>query len=828
MKGNLFCLLLLHCFCALTAKGQLVINELMQSNVDCVMDDINEFPDSWVELYNVGTQPVLLNQYRLGVTNDAGEAWKMPYKLLKPHEYILVFCDKAGKGLHTHFRLESGNGCSVYLFHGEEVVDKVVNLNKQPAPNTSYGRLLDGDNDWGYQAVATPYKENCRQLAVGVLGNPVFSDEGRVITDSDTVELTLSFPDETPAGTVIHYTFDGTEPTLDSPTYSTPLIIDSTCVLRAKLFCDGWLSPPSTTHSFIYFPNNRPLTLPVVSIVTDNRFLYDSILGIYVDGEYEPGYKNYSHNWRRPINFEFFEQANAKGVLNQLCETRVMGNSSRDNYLKSLVVYAHKRFGVKRLDYEFFPDQRPGITDFKSIVLRNAGTDYDGLYLRDGIIQRTVAQHVDLDWQAWRPVIVYFNGEYKGVLCVRDRSNEDNVYTYYDGLEDIDMVVDWEELKKGEWNNFLDFRTFYNEKGHTLEEYAQRMDWKEYLNLMSMNLFYNNQDFPGNNFVMWRPRVEGGKWRFIAKDTDLGLGLNSLYRNNYYYPILTWLYTPGYDDAMFWGNSKYATQLFRSLMEDADFNREFIDCTSVYMGDFMNERGTRAVWDSMYEMIKTEYPFFREVVDSGRSEKPNYKWELSVTREWIAKRTDFFYQHLSVFYHLGKPIPLTIHRGNGEELEDVDISVNGVQLSEGLFDGKWYANRHLVVECSRNNYPDKMGWVVTTISEEGDTVISLIDGTRYETDMPLASRMTISLIGGDVSGIDSFTDVNRTWRWHKENGHLVVVGVKGGVPVSLLDARGMVLDRVLSSGADIRMPLDRSNALMVLRVGKDYVKLSSP
>jgi hypothetical protein len=34
------------------SHAQLVINEMMQSNVDCVMDDANEFPDSWVELYN--------------------------------------------------------------------------------------------------------------------------------------------------------------------------------------------------------------------------------------------------------------------------------------------------------------------------------------------------------------------------------------------------------------------------------------------------------------------------------------------------------------------------------------------------------------------------------------------------------------------------------------------------------------------------------------------------------------------------------------------------------------------------------------------------------
>ena len=32
------------------SHAQLIINELMQSNIDCVMDDINEFPDSWVEL----------------------------------------------------------------------------------------------------------------------------------------------------------------------------------------------------------------------------------------------------------------------------------------------------------------------------------------------------------------------------------------------------------------------------------------------------------------------------------------------------------------------------------------------------------------------------------------------------------------------------------------------------------------------------------------------------------------------------------------------------------------------------------------------------------
>ena len=44
-------------------KGQLKISELMQSNIDCLMDDLNDFPDYWVELYNCGTTHVSLGKY---------------------------------------------------------------------------------------------------------------------------------------------------------------------------------------------------------------------------------------------------------------------------------------------------------------------------------------------------------------------------------------------------------------------------------------------------------------------------------------------------------------------------------------------------------------------------------------------------------------------------------------------------------------------------------------------------------------------------------------------------------------------------------------------
>ncbi len=96
--------------CGLTANAQLVINELMQSNIDCLMDDLKEFPDSWVELYNPSDSPCPLDGYQMGLLPDDSTAWALPSGTLPAHGYLIVFCDREDKGRHTPFRLESGKG----------------------------------------------------------------------------------------------------------------------------------------------------------------------------------------------------------------------------------------------------------------------------------------------------------------------------------------------------------------------------------------------------------------------------------------------------------------------------------------------------------------------------------------------------------------------------------------------------------------------------------------------------------------------------------------------------------------------------------------------
>ena len=230
-----------------TEAPNLVINEVMQSNVDCIMDDIKEFPDSWVELYNPTDAAINLKDYKIGVKKKVEKAWQLPNMSVAAKGYDLIYCDKASEDegvstLHTNFRLESGKDGNIFLFKGDEVVDKLESMAKQPAPNIAYGRESDGGDEWGYELKATPGKTNGGGVVTAdkLLGTPVFSHQGQVYEGGKSIKLKISLPEDAPEGTVIRYTTDGSEPTIASDIYS-PFLVKETKVISAKLFCDGYL-----------------------------------------------------------------------------------------------------------------------------------------------------------------------------------------------------------------------------------------------------------------------------------------------------------------------------------------------------------------------------------------------------------------------------------------------------------------------------------------------------------------------------------------------------------------------------------------------------------
>ncbi len=105
-----------HEFHYLPVVGDLVINELMASNVAAVADQDGEF-DDWVELYNSGITDVNLDGYFLSDNENNLGKWQFPNVSIPANGYLVVWLDgHAGlqAGLHTGFKL-SADGEELFL-----------------------------------------------------------------------------------------------------------------------------------------------------------------------------------------------------------------------------------------------------------------------------------------------------------------------------------------------------------------------------------------------------------------------------------------------------------------------------------------------------------------------------------------------------------------------------------------------------------------------------------------------------------------------------------------------------------------------------------------
>jgi len=169
-KGCIVCVMLI-CGGQLCVSQDVVINEVMQSNVDYLMVD-NDFPDSWVELYNPSEEDINIQGYGLGINNDVESSYKLLSQYVLPSKgHVVLYCDKENRDLHTNFRVDSGKG-ALYLFDEKELIIDELHLKKMPCPNIAFGRKKDGEQQWIYEASPTAGECNNGLGAETVLPDP--------------------------------------------------------------------------------------------------------------------------------------------------------------------------------------------------------------------------------------------------------------------------------------------------------------------------------------------------------------------------------------------------------------------------------------------------------------------------------------------------------------------------------------------------------------------------------------------------------------------------------------------------------------------------------
>ena len=770
MKKNL--LSILFCLPAIAVaqpEASLCINEIMQSNIDCLMIE-HDFPDSWVELYNPTDDDIALKGYYLGTSDDITTAYQITSAdTIRAKSHLLIYCDKEAIGLHTNFRLESTDAGAIYLFDATQTVVASLSHPAMPAPNIAYGRSADGAQDWGWELSPTPGTANEGGFSSVLLPEPIFSLKGQVMSSSGSLTITMPAGDY-PSDTKIYVTTDGKEPTKASSSGTEfSFSISQTTVIRAKLISDEALCRRSTSNSYIFHP--RTTTLPIVSILTDDDYLYSSSEGI-LSSATTGNKNNFNYDWRRPVNAEYFDATNGTAWFNQVGEVAVGGNATRALKQKSLKLYANKRFGTKRYNGTFW-EEKPDVKKVKSFMLRNGGNWSENSRINDALTQRISGTALtNLDYQAYSGVIVYINGEYKGIFGLRERANEDYVEANY-GIDDdqVYLATYLSYLSSGEYaadgnaerkqSTFLEVYNVYTSNSATYEKMANLIDVDNFMKALIAEMYSTNRDYPQNNISIWRPKDKSMKWRWILRDMDFSFSASC----DYEYNMFKYMLGNTSDGTLTTSDKEYndnksgrvqnAVRIYKKMMSFKTFRDAFIDAFAVSLGDFMKPAVTVPIFQKMKAEIDNEIEPTFQVYNPGLGGSSGrytldgplgYNNWINYLEESLYMRPALVYQHMAEFFNahpsyddLGIVIPMTL-RPNG-----ATVTINDVELTKGNFDGAWFSQWNLRL----NSGADGMGWKMQTFSYDSESnSMKAADETTFE-------QREVSILLSDYATCDS-------------------------------------------------------------------------
>lgn len=602
--------------------SQVYISELMASNNSFPVDpDYGEYTD-WIELYNSTNASIDLSGYYL--SDDIGNLTMWSFQSgtqIGPKEYILINADGTGNGMHTNFSLAKG-GEKILLLNPQLAIIDSISYPYQ-LTDISFGRDPVNPQLSGFFEEATPGAENGSQMVGEISPVPRFSFPGGFYQESITLNISVSNP-----LAEIYYTLNGKEPSKSSESYSGPINIDRNTIIRVKTYQEGCLSGPTVTQSYFI---NEPQNLPVISLVTDPDHLFSDRTGIYVKGSAGiPGNctdvpHNLNQDWERPVNIELFEKNGTSG-LNQLAGIKISGECTRTRYpIKSLDIYARKEYETPSFKYRLFPDKSN--EEYEAFVLRAGGDDQPLTLFRDPLGQLVVKDVIDVDMQAYRPTVLYINGEYWGIHNLREKLNEhyaeDNFGVNPDSVEllKIDPEKSWNVLE-GNADHYLDMINHLEENDITLQsnyEYMKsQMDMDQYINYQIIKIFFAARDWPGNNIKFWRSReAPYDRWRWILYDMD------HIFRD-YSENIMQVATDPNCGCG--WPNPPWSTFLFRTLLKNEAFKQEFINRFSIYTSTYFAKDRLLGIINEMQAELAPEIPRHIERWGGQKITLPDNTW----------------------------------------------------------------------------------------------------------------------------------------------------------------------------------------------------------
>jgi hypothetical protein len=612
--------------------------------------------------------------------------------------------------LHTDFKLTSG-GETLYLFDPSGEISDSVLFPALPR-DISYGKLNEQSETWVMFKNPTPGDSNGGEIYNGsVPDSIVFSHESGFYKTS--FSLTLSGADS------IYYTLDATEPDLSAELYTGPVLINKNRLVKARIFKNGDFSLVRAKN-YLFNANH---SLPVISLNTEQDYLWDNDIGMYVLGDsYESGYPyfgaNFWEDWEYPFNLNYFDQLQQE-VINTGCGVKIFGGWSRAVDQKSFSLFARSAYGENSFKYPFFKT-RP-YAEFESVILRNGGNDWNWGLIRD-VVMTSLLKGTAVDFQAYQPVVCYLNGAYWGLYNMREKISEHFIASLHDvDPDEVDLLELNGVIKHGDNSEYLELLSFIENNSLASQanyEYViSQIDELNFIQYYLSNIYYNNTDWPGNNIRFWK--VPGGKWRWIMFDTDFGLNLydaNGHSNNTLAFALQS--------NGPAWPNPPWSTLFLRKLLANISFRQKFVNYFADAMNSFFLPEFATAHVDAVINGYGGEFSrhWQKWNMDSGF-------WQQNIDRinNFFYQRPNIMRSHIRSQFNLPASHLLTVIM-NQARAGTIHVNSLDIELSEWF--GYYFQNIPITVtaEPKAGYYFD--GWTGDIVSDNQTLTINLSKATE--------------------------------------------------------------------------------------------------
>ena len=725
MKNNIFVFLLLFLPATLLSQETddtlLIINEVQVANIDQYLDNANCY-GSWIELYNPTSTDISLNGMYL--TDGENE-----HRLLSAHGSVpaggfqtLWFDHYQAEGnygslarLQIAFKLEYEGGTISLLASDKSLISSV---SYPPAiPRCSWARTEDGGEEWGTTAAPTPGATNATSsFADFRLEAPEVNVDSRVFSEAFTTHVRI------PRGATLRYTTDGSAPTATNGETSQfgHFQINSTTILRFCLIQEGYLPSPVVTRSYIY--QNHDYYLPILSICSEPKNFFDDMVGVFVKGTNgiigngQNTACNWNMDWERPINMEYLVpqtstdsplEGSYSMALNQEADLEICGGYTRaygggivdDRYWEarsSFRIKTDKRYeGVHVLNYPVFP-LKPH-NKYRCWQVRNGGNDTKARIIDPAIQQIVLKSGFYIDCQDYQPAHVFLNGEYYGMLNIRESNNKHFAYSNY-GIDFDDM--DQFDLSNGQYNQKIgDIKAWTQlqtlakrlasiKKEEIYDEICTLLDMDEFINYMALECYMGPTDWitNNNNVKGFRSRSDG-KFHFVLFDTDSAFGIDNMVQT-----LINSTVSTNVDD------------LFRNLMKYDPFRRQFLDAFCIVDGSVFEPERCEEIINDIYQNINPALKFEW----SKSSTKLANSIRSAYNSERITNLRGYFAVRFGLYANLSANIP------------EAHLSLNGQEIPTGKFASYLYSYKNLPIQLSAKAPAGYVfsGWQ----SEEGEII----------------------------------------------------------------------------------------------------------